>query len=494
MAKEGAGTTVSQEMNADGELVEQERTGDRETITQSVPGDHKTVLEENIGHGVTESKETPSKDDVPTELPGREMNEAQQSTSRGGLPDVSPAQQSTSRDGLPDVSPAQQSTSQDGLPEVSPAQQSTSQDGLPDVSPAQQSTSRDGFPDVSPAQQSTSQDGLPGVSPAQQSTSRDGLPDVSPAQQSTSRDGLPDVSPVQQSTSRDGLPDVSPAQQSTSRNGLPDVSPAQQSTSRNGLPDVSPAQQSTSRDGLPDVSPAQQSASRDGLPPIVQNTRSNRTGSFQRSSQDGFKTPPKFTYHSEVFKTNVQNYVEFIITSANVIVKSGKDNGVKPAGSNASKIISEDGSASKLSLKERSEDVSGSSSREGTSQTTSDEVLGKQKKKKKEEKEQKPKEYTLPPLVLHRPERFEAHSTRRTYVPYPPVSHLPLYPKLEFPRKWGVPLSPAEPRTVLVGFTCPAAPKFRQDQLMSHSASTLRRYYNKPCIKAVEWIQVASKR
>ena len=119
----------------------------------------------------------------------------------------------------------------------------------------------------------------------------------------------------------------------------------------------------------------------------------------------------------------------------------------------------------------------------------SSEDASKAKRIKKKEKSQT----ALPPLVLYRPAKFEAHSTQKTYLSYPPLAQLPFYPKLAFPRKWGVPLTFAEPRTVLVGFTCPPAPKFRQDQLMTHAASTLRRYYSKPCIKTVEWIKVPGK-
>ncbi|GFR88927.1 hypothetical protein ElyMa_004266800 [Elysia marginata] len=177
---------------------------------------------------------------------------------------------------------------------------------------------------------------------------------------------------------------------------------------------------------------------------------------------------------TEVYQGNVKNYVSFIVKTAAATFEVDQGPQSSPSGLKSQESLSSQGGKEEV----------------GATRHVSKESNEAPKKKTKKEKGH----LTLPPLVTYRPGNFEAHSTRQTYLSYPPLSQLPYYPKLEYPRKWGVPLLPAEPRTVLVGFTCPPAPRFRQDQLMTHSASTLRRYYSKPCIKSVEWIKVSGKR
>ncbi|RUS69974.1 hypothetical protein EGW08_022270, partial [Elysia chlorotica] len=191
----------------------------------------------------------------------------------------------------------------------------------------------------------------------------------------------------------------------------------------------------------------------------------------ESSSNVVFKYPSGLVSQtfSNIYEDNIKNYVSFIVDTASAISDAAES-----ANLDELDIATNEGDLSVDTITEQP-----STDSRGTST--------KSKRKKKKEK------MILPPLALYRPEKFEANASTQTYVSYPPVAQLPFYPKLAFPRKWGVPLLPAEPRTVLVGFTCPPAPRFRQDQLMTHSASTLRRYYSKPCIKTLEWIRISGK-
>ncbi|GFN75283.1 hypothetical protein PoB_000178900 [Plakobranchus ocellatus] len=185
-----------------------------------------------------------------------------------------------------------------------------------------------------------------------------------------------------------------------------------------------------------------------------------------------FQTPQTMTSATEVFHANVAHYINFVIESA-VMSLTAKDFHLKRS-THLFNVERVDNSFSQDHFPDSC----------GTKQAATDDRKGTGEGQVTEST-------SLRLNILHRPANFQANSTQLTYVAYPPLSQLPYYPKLALPRKWGVPLTPAEPRTVLVGFTCPPAPKFRQDQLMTHSASTLRRYYSKPCIKAVEWIKVS---